>query len=1211
MAAAAMVGGCASTEAPQEPSPSADGAAAAPAAPDAASAPARLRAAYIAAVQSSAPESYGVVQVSPGGKEPRLRAPNPAHRLTADFSASGVRIAPEEGAGQWSFSMAPARYGCAGDLRGVASAAPRAANNRVELRRQGASPGEELVEWYVNGPLGLEQGFTVPAAPPCRAPGDRDLVIELALGGELRAAPLGGGEGVALRDASGAVALRYTDLHASDAAGRALPAWMELGADERTLSLRVDTAGAAYPITVDPLAASERTALIGVDGSSQVHLGGEAIAVSGDTAVVGAPGSAAYVFVKSGGGWAQQARLVPGDGSPDGHFGASVAISADTVVVGAASSYGWTGAAYVFVRSGGGWSEQAKLAGSDPWNPIGAAVAIDGDRAVASAYYSAHVFARSGGAWTEEVEFLPPAGAQWFEPPVAISGGTVVVGDPSLDGPTPGGAAYVFDASDWTDVHQLTAQAGAEYDQFGSSVAISGSRILVGAPGAGHAPMTWPPTGRGAAYVFGRAGSAWIEEATLVASDGAIGDALGGAVSISGSTAVAGAIWADRPPAPPDAGAAYVFTLSAGGWAEQAKLTGGDPAVNFGKTVAAAGNTVVAGSPAYAIALAPDGDADGVVDAQDNCPAAANPSQADGDADGLGDACDPQCVTFRRGQGGGVADATIWQVSPTWNDGASTTLSTGTGTGGVRRSLLRFDLAGIPASAAIASATLSLYQTYKIESSTVRVHRATAPWSESTVTWAGFGGGGNVDPAIEASFVTGGPAGTTGFRSVDVTALAQAWVSGAQDNHGVLLEEAAVTRSSLRSSESGYVAERPALTVCYHDTCEDGLLNGAEVGVDCGGPACAPCGPGSVLWRKRFVNAWHEGTDGRALTVDRWDNVLFGGYAYGPIDFSGVDAPKPFTLSNTGFLVKLDAAGNYVWDYRSPPEQPWSAGRYTGAVELGGGDVLAGAGYRVQRFTASGELLADVIGIDRIEIARAGSGAALAGVLFDTTFYEVGPVDLGAGPIAGAPGDVLIAKLDAAGLPLWTRTFSQGPLQYDSAPQSVAADAAGNVIVLGRFYGTIDFGGGPLTSAANGSLYLVKLDAAGNHVFSQVVSDTAPAARVAVAPSGDLVLNFGATATKLSASGAPLWSLNTSALGPSDPVSTPRGVAIDGAGNVLITPGGFVAKLSPAGDVLWTSGPLGGTRRSGVAEVAVDSAGHAIGLGSYHGGDVFVVKLAP
>ncbi|WP_437935358.1 DNRLRE domain-containing protein [Sorangium sp. So ce341] len=1214
MAAAAMVGGCASAEAPQGPSSSVDGAAAAPAAPDAAApaaldaaARARLRAAYIAAVQSSAPESYRVVEAPSAGKAPGLRAPNPAHRLTADFSASGVRIAPEEGEGRWSFSMAPARYGCAGDLRAVASAAPRAANNRVELRRQGASPGEELVEWYVNGPLGLEQGFTVAAAPPCRAQGDRDLVIELALGGDLRAAPLAGGEGVALRDAAGAVALRYTDLHATDAAGRTLPAWMELGADERALSLRVDTAGAAYPITVDPLAASQRTALIAVDGASQVHLGGEAIAMSGDTAVVGAPGSA-YVFVKSGGGaWAQQAKLVPSDGGAGGTFGRSVAVSADTIVVGAPWGTGGAGAAYVFVRSGGAWSEQAKLVASGGTaNPIGEAVAVDGDRTALSAESSVYVFARSGGAWSEEIELAPPAGENsWERPPVAIEGGTVVVGSPGNvwwmehDGV---GAAFVFDASDWSAPHKLVADPPeALYDRFGSSVAISGARILVGAPGVLSPPMPWYQLGRGLAYVFDRAGSGWRRDSRLIATDGRTGDGLGEAVAISGDMAVAGALLADRLDQP-DAGAAYVFSPAAGEWIEieRAKLAGSGPTGGgFGKAVAVSGSSVLVGSPAYAIEVAQDGDGDGVVDAQDNCPAAANPSQVDGDADGLGDACDPRCVTLRRGLGGAVADATLWQVSPGWNDGASTTLTTGTGTGGVRRSLLRFDLAGVPASAEIASATLSLYQTYKIESSAVRVHRATAPWSESTVTWGSFGGGGHFDPAVEASFVTGGPGGATGFRNVDVTALAQAWVSGAQGNHGVLLEEDAVTRSTLRSSESASAAERPALTICYHDTCEDGIRNGAESGVDCGGPSCAPCAPGAVLWSRLFVNGWNEGMRAYTVTVGGGDSVIFGGYGYGPVDFAGQGEPTSFELFNTSFLVKLDAAGSYVWDRR-----PAGDSIFLSVAESGSGQVLAVSNFGLRRFSASGDLLAQIDGIDQIAVARAGSGAALAAVVWDT-------VDLGAGTLGGGPGsELLIARLDAAGAPIWAKTFPTNA--YESGPRSVAVDGAGNVVVLGKYFGVLDLGGGPLTnSPVDDGMYLAKFDAAGNHVWSQIVSGTAQDGDVAVAPSGDVVVAFRGAVTRFTASGAPLWSVDTTGFGSGNDIYSESSVAVDGAGNAIITPNGTIVKLSPSGDVLWSADPLGAASYGGIVEVAVDSAGNVIGAGSYDNGSAYIVKLAP
>lgn len=195
------------------------------------------------------------------------------------------------------------------------------------------------------------------------------------------------------------------------------------------------------------------------------------------------------------------------------------------------------------------------------------------------------------------------------------------------------------------------------------------------------------------------------------------------------------------------------------------------------------------------------------------------------------------CITVQRGAGtAGAADAVIWENAPTWNDGANPTLSTGTSeAGGFRRSLIRFDIPSLPSGASVVSASLSLSQTYKTVDSTVRVHRVTSAWDEATVTWASFGDA--FDPAIVGSFTSGGG---VGIRSVDVTPLARAWVSGDAPNYGLLLDEDPVLRTDYHSSENALLERQPKLELCYV-TCDDGIQNGDEEGVDCGG-SCAPCG---------------------------------------------------------------------------------------------------------------------------------------------------------------------------------------------------------------------------------------------------------------------------------------------------------------------------------------------------------------------------------
>jgi hypothetical protein len=282
---------------------------------------------------------------------------------------------------------------------------------------------------------------------------------------------------------------------------------------------------------------------------------GSVLAISGDTVVVGSSESA-WVFVRAGDGFQLEQRLVPSDESPIDSFGATVAISGDTVVVGAPhqGSTVHPGAAYVFVRTGSAWAEQAKLVASD-----------------ASA-------------------------ADRFGASVAVGGDVVFVGAPgsAVAGRAEQGKAYAFVRSGgaWSEAQTFTAADGVAYERFGRAVAASetGETLMVGVPGArilGQAV--------GAAYVYARSGSAWLPQQKLAAPDGLNGDQFGWAVSASGDTAVAGT-YADNGS---NMGSAYVFARTAGAWSLQQKLrdTSVPPLAwcGFGSTVALAGDTLVVG----------------------------------------------------------------------------------------------------------------------------------------------------------------------------------------------------------------------------------------------------------------------------------------------------------------------------------------------------------------------------------------------------------------------------------------------------------------------------------------------------------------------------------------------------------------------------------------------------------------------------------------
>ena len=158
-----------------------------------------------------------------------------------------------------------------------------------------------------------------------------------------------------------------------------------------------------------------------------------------------------------------EAELIASDGAANDQFGASVAISGETALVGAPFNHDYQGAAYVFTRSGSSWSQQAELVASDggAWDQFGESVALDGDTAVIGApghqvgsndqQGAAYVFGGSGASWSQQAELTASDGAAYdeFGWSVAISAGTVLVGAPmhTADGNTYQGAAYLFGGS--------------------------------------------------------------------------------------------------------------------------------------------------------------------------------------------------------------------------------------------------------------------------------------------------------------------------------------------------------------------------------------------------------------------------------------------------------------------------------------------------------------------------------------------------------------------------------------------------------------------------------------------------------------------------------------------------------------------------------------------------------------------------------------------
>jgi hypothetical protein len=355
------------------------------------------------------------------------------------------------------------------------------------------------------------------------------------------------------------------------------------------------------------------------------HLG-RSVAVSGDTMVVGAPQEtvggvasrgSAIVYARVGGVWTFQQKLTGQDlddtqsGAAD-LFGHAVAIDGETIVVGAPLGDGLAGSSgvvYVFVRSGGDWTRQALI---DPQAPVGsfvgAAVACDGDMIVVGATQDdpqkaatgpgwAALWTRTAGEWSLQHTLSPGYAAATgddFGFSVAVDNGTVVVGAPLRD-VTPsadaGSVCVYAQAPDWPLQQTLTSTVPITNEHYGYSVAVDGGTLLVGMPGLAA----------GAVEVDIRMGTWWGVEATLApAADATGGDRFGASVSLDGELAVVGSPQHSTIKGG-QSGAAYVYGGAGAAWTRKQTLVPSSAFMNesAGWAVGVCGTTVIIGSPLH------------------------------------------------------------------------------------------------------------------------------------------------------------------------------------------------------------------------------------------------------------------------------------------------------------------------------------------------------------------------------------------------------------------------------------------------------------------------------------------------------------------------------------------------------------------------------------------------------------------------------------
>ena len=562
-----------------------------------------------------------------------VRFYNPLQRLNAQINRHGIQLEAQDG---FTLKMELVRFGFDGHLK-------TAQSNRVGINgvRVDIMHAAGFSEWFVNTPIGIEQGFTLmPVFAESQnktiASGPHRFELHFKLGGNLVSELTA--EGLNFKDSTGQVRMHYNQLLAFDTNQQILPARFAL--EGNSLSITVDTTGAVFPLTIDPLFSSEQ-ALSASDAAAEDQFG-DAVAVDADTIVIGAPldnsgtstdSGAAYVFVRdpATGVFTEQQILTASDASAEDNFGSAVDVDGHTLVVGAplvnSGTSPDTGAIYVFTRDPTDptdpWTEQQKLSASDEasGDRLGTSVYLEGNTVVggaprkddgtSTAAGAAYVFTRdpddTTDPWSEQQKLTASdaSAEDQFGTSVSLNGNTIVVGAPldNLGTSFDAGSLYVFtrdqslNSDPWSEQQKLTASNAGADDRLGTSVSIDANTILAGAPREDTAGFV----DSGAAYIFTRssASASFSQKEILRAVFPGSDYQFGTSVFVEGATAMIGAPL-ERILTSTDAGAAYYFVRDpqSGDWRQQQRLTGSSPEAQaeFGGAVGISAATAIIGS---------------------------------------------------------------------------------------------------------------------------------------------------------------------------------------------------------------------------------------------------------------------------------------------------------------------------------------------------------------------------------------------------------------------------------------------------------------------------------------------------------------------------------------------------------------------------------------------------------------------------------------